>query len=63
MLIITPDILKNYTELKVCNSITVQKTIQEHRDILEYIVKQDVQGVKNAMKKHLQDVLIISHKN
>jgi len=63
MLIITPDILKNYAELKVCNSITVQKTIQEHRDILEYIVKQDVQGVKNAMKKHLQDVLIISHKN
>jgi len=63
MLIITPDILKSYAQLKVCNTDTVQKTIKEHQDILDFIVKQDVEGVKKAMKNHLNDVIDFSKKN
>ena len=60
MLIITPDILNSYAELKVCNSTTVQKAIQEHQDILDYIIKQDAKGVETAMKSHLKEVLNFS---
>ncbi len=60
MLIITPDILKSYAELKVCNSTTVQKTIQEHQEILDFIIKQDAQGVEIAMNNHLEEVLNFS---
>lgn len=62
MLIITPDIVKSYVKLKVCDSPVVQKTIQEHRDILQYIIDKDVVGVQNAMRDHLEGVVEFSLK-
>jgi len=62
MLIIIPDIIKNYASLKVCDNLTVSKAINEHRDILNFIVKRDVVAVEYAMKEHLKDILELSTK-
>ncbi|MFK7972780.1 MAG: FadR/GntR family transcriptional regulator [Bacteroidia bacterium] len=62
MLIITPDIVKSYVKLKVCDSPVVQKTIQEHREILQYIIDKDVKGVEKAMRNHLDGVVEFSLK-
>lgn len=62
MLIITPDIIKNYANLKVCSNVTFSKTIDEHREILDFIIKQDANAVEQAMKAHLKDVLEFSLK-
>ena len=56
LLVITPDILKSYNKLKVCDDSTTNKIIKEHRNILRHIINQDVEGAKDAMKKHLKDV-------
>jgi len=63
MLIIIPDIIKSYATLKVCNSDTVTKTIDEHRQIINYIIKRDTEAVQKAMQLHLQDVLGFSRKS
>ena len=62
MLIITPDIIKNYAQLKICDTSTLQKTIEEHRIILKHIIDGDVQAVEQAMQMHLKDVLQFSLK-
>jgi len=56
LLVITPDILKNYNALKVCSADSNKKIIEEHREIMRCIREQDVQGVRNAMRAHLKDV-------
>ncbi len=63
MLIIIPDIIKSYARLKVCNKDMVTKTINEHRQILNYIIEQDTEAVQKAMQFHLQDVLDFAGKN
>lgn len=63
MLIIIPDIIKSYATLKVCNSDTVSKTIDEHRQILDYIIQQDTEAVQKVMQLHLLDVLDFSRKS
>jgi len=45
ILIIIPGIIKSYATLKVCNSDTVSKTIDEHRQILNHIIEQDTEAV------------------
>ncbi len=60
MMIITPDIVKNFTELKVCSDDNNRKTIAEHRLILEMISKQDENGAVQAMQEHLNDINILS---
>lgn len=62
MLIITPDIVKNYVQLKVCNDNTNLKTIEEHKNILQCIIDKDVAKAQIYMKEHLKDVLAYSHK-
>lgn len=57
MLIITPDIIKNYAQLKVCDGPTNQKTIYEHQQILQCIIEQNVDGVQKMMAEHLDGVL------
>ena len=58
MLIITPDIIKSYALLKVCDTESEDRTtIKEHRTILDFIIKQDPRSAKRAMKQHLTDVL------
>ena len=56
MLIITPDIIKNFIDLKVCDNGTFVKTIEEHQQILNAIIDQDFDGAGMAMKAHLKDV-------
>jgi len=62
MMIITPDILKSHTKLKVCNESDNKKTIEEHRNILEMIKIQKPEKAKKAMAVHLNDVKEISNK-
>lgn len=62
MMIITPDVVKSYIHLKVCNENKNQKTIQEHRDILNYIIDQDVVSASHSMELHLKDVIEFSMK-
>jgi len=56
MMIITPDIVKSFTTLKVCNESNNKKTIAEHRDILDMIADRNPEGAKAAMAFHLHDV-------
>ncbi|RMG16861.1 MAG: FadR family transcriptional regulator [Bacteroidetes bacterium] len=62
MLIITPDILKSYAQLKVCKNEMIDKPVEDHRKIFQYIIAQDVEAVKLAMQEHLKDVLEFSRK-
>lgn len=61
MLIITPDIIKSYADLKVCSNDATEKTILEHQEIVNHIINQDHLAVELAMSNHLQDVLDFSH--
>lgn len=61
MLIITPDIVKNFKEYKVCDDNNAdEKVLNEHRAILNYIISQDCEAASKAMELHLQDVLKFS---
>lgn len=63
MLIITPDIVKSFTKLNVCKENRTQATIEEHREILNHIIAQDVKGAKQAMRDHLRDIVTFSQGN
>ncbi len=56
MMIITPDIVNSFMELKVCNDANNRKTIEEHRMILNKIANQDPEGAVHAMEIHLEDI-------
>ncbi|RMG25666.1 MAG: FadR family transcriptional regulator [Bacteroidetes bacterium] len=56
MLIITPDILKSYAALEVCKNEGIHKAVEEHQQIFQFIIEQNVQGVRKAMQIHLKDV-------
>lgn len=60
MLIITPDIVSNYIDLKVCSGTGFIKTIQEHRSIVNSIIDQDLQKAGDSMRLHLNDVVAYS---
>lgn len=62
MLIITPDIVKNFNALNVCADNRSDKTVKEHRDILTHIIDQNAQAAENAMQEHLNDILDFSKK-
>jgi len=57
MLIITPDIVSNYIDLKVCSDEGFNKTIEEHRLIVASIIDQDQQKSGDSMALHLHDVV------
>lgn len=56
MLIITPDIVKSFINLNVCDKRKNLKTNEEHRNILNKISNQDPEGAFYAMDEHLQDI-------
>ena len=60
MLIITPDIVNNFINLKVCDKEKNNKTISEHKKIFKYIVEGDSEMAKAVMSEHLNDVLFFS---
>ena len=60
MLIITPDIVKNFITYKVCDEKSEFKALNEHQKILDCIIKQDGEAASKIMIKHLNDVLDFS---
>ncbi|MFT4534845.1 MAG: GntR family transcriptional repressor for pyruvate dehydrogenase complex [Saprospiraceae bacterium] len=62
MLIITPDIVKNFTALNICTDDRTGKTVQEHRDILNFIINQDSKSAEKSMRDHLKDIMDFSQK-
>jgi GntR family transcriptional repressor for pyruvate dehydrogenase complex len=62
MLIITPDILSNFKELDVCGDGRSFKAVEEHELILKHIKNQDVNGVGQVMREHLNEILDLSKK-
>lgn len=63
LMIITPDIVKNYNDLKVCNKTTIANTQKEHQQILDHIINRDAVASSNAMVHHLDGVLTFSKTN
>jgi len=55
MLIITPDIVKNFQKLEVCKDGRFYKSLEEHK-VIEHIVNQAPELAAKAMEEHLQDV-------
>ena len=62
MLIIIPDIIKNFVDLKVCEDGRFNKTVEEHQEIMQHIINQDSEKAGVAMSNHLQDVIQFSTK-
>jgi GntR family transcriptional repressor for pyruvate dehydrogenase complex len=60
MLIITPDIVKNYITYKVCDEQTEFKAFHEHQKILDFIIKKDSEAASAMMREHLNGVLNFS---
>ncbi len=59
MLIITPDIVKSFIKLNVCEANN-KKIIREHREILDKITLQDPDGAMQTMENHLSDIIEFS---
>jgi len=62
MLIIIPDIIKNFIDLKVCDDGSFDKTITEHQEIMDHIINQNSEQAGLAMQNHLKDVMEFSSK-
>jgi len=60
MLIITPDIVNSFVELKVCTDVRFIKTAEEHQQIVQHIIDQDDTAASDAMRNHLKDVVEFS---
>lgn len=56
MLIVTPEILQLYKELKVCSDGKSLKSYEDHKKILALIVDQDEEAASSAMRVHLSGV-------
>lgn len=56
MLIITPDIIKNFIQLDICNDQRTTSVLQEHERILQHIIEKNPEGAAAAMRTHLKDV-------
>lgn len=60
MLVITPDIVRSFNELNICENNRNKKTVEEHRSILDHIINQEAARAGVAMEEHLKDVLHFS---
>jgi len=60
MMIITPDIVRNYIDLKVCEDTNENTTLTEHERILNCIINQKDSEASQAMGLHLNDVSQLS---
>ena len=60
MLVITPDIVNSFVELKVCSDSRFIKASEEHHVILKHIVNQNGEAASKAMRNHLNDVVEFS---
>ncbi len=60
MLIITPDIIKQFITYRVCDKKTELKALPEHRKILNAIISKDGENASVFMKEHLREVVNFS---
>lgn len=60
MMIIIPDIINIYRELNICGDGRFYKSLDEHNDILENIIKQKSGEAEEAMRIHLKDIVEFS---
>ncbi|MEO1438730.1 MAG: FadR/GntR family transcriptional regulator [Bacteroidota bacterium] len=63
MLIITPDIVKDFISLDVCGDDRPNRALQEHHEILNFIKEKKGKEASDAMRAHLTEVLEYSMKN
>ncbi len=63
MMIITPDIVNNFIQYKVCNDRNNKQTIDEHQKILDAISIQNPDRAVEAMEFHLLDIKNFSKNN
>ena len=56
MLIITPDLLRNYKQLEVCDPKKNDQRINEHLEILQAIIDKDADRAMTVMREHLKDI-------
>lgn len=56
MLIITPDIIKNFIQLDICKDERAFDALEEHEIILQHIQDKNPELAAEAMKHHLKDV-------
>lgn len=62
MMVITPDILKYFTENNVCSGNRPRTALTEHYEILNHIETQNAEKAEQAMRSHLEDILSFSTK-
>ena len=60
MLIITPDIVKNFINYEVCDEQSELKAVKEHQEILEAIIEGNGEKASELMNLHLEDVVNFS---
>ena len=60
MMIIIPDIINIYRKLNVCGDGRVYKSLDQHRVILDCIIRKNPAEAEEAMKFHLKDVVEFS---
>lgn len=56
MLIITPDIIKNFIHLDICKDGRSYEALKEHKVIFKHIIDQNSVEAAKAMRFHLKDV-------
>ena len=56
MLIITPEIIKNFLHLDICKDGRTASALEEHEIILKHIIAQRPEEAAAAMRTHLKDV-------
>jgi len=61
MLIIIPDIIRNFIQLGVCEGDRFRDALKEHEVILQSIIDQKPEAAAKAMRVHLKDVLDYSN--
>ena len=57
MMLITPDIVYNFTELEICKEGQFYQAMEEHKVILQHILDKNPDLAAKAMEEHLQDVM------
>lgn len=60
MMIITPDIISNFLNLRVCGKEKITKSVDEHQIILDHIISGNGPAASKAMEDHLQEVFEFS---
>jgi len=57
MLIIIPDVIKEFKQLEICKDGRYYKSLEEHKIIFNHIINQEPEKVAEAMRVHMSGVL------